>query len=176
MDTIGLLAAWVGVVSFLLALVIIVAAHLVTSPLQRRWARTSPARTEKRIQRLLADLATHELPSNAYVSDLVALYGTMILNLVAAVAVVLVSIQILDLAPALLASMLPFNIDSKAITRGTGLFLFVVSYFFVFRLSYLAVKIRMKSLPRKPGYAQMAMREIAALRERQGHSTGQMVL
>jgi hypothetical protein len=175
MDTIGLLAAWVGIVSFLLTTVTVVAVNLVTSPFQRWWAKTSPARAEKRIRRLFADLATSELPSDLYLSDLVSLYGTMILNLIAGVAVVLVSIQILDLAPALLASMLPFNIDSKALTRITGLFLFVVSYFFVFRLSYLAVKIRLKTLPRKPGYAQMALREIAELREHRGLSTDHVI-
>jgi hypothetical protein len=168
MDTIGLLAAWVGVVSFLLAVVTIMAVHLVASPFQRWWARTTPARAERRIQRLFEDLAANERPGNQHLSDLVSLYGTMILNLIAGVAVVLVSIQILDLAPALLASMLPFHIDSKLLTRITGVFLFVVSYFFVFRLSYLAVKIRLKALPRKPGYARMALREIAELRELRG--------
>jgi hypothetical protein len=168
MDTIGLLAAWVGVVSFLIAIVAIVAVHLVTWPFQRWWAKTSPARAEKRIQRLQADLAASDTPNNLYMADLVSLWGTMLLNLIAGVAVVMVSIQILDLAPALLASMLPFNIDSKLITRGTGIFLFVVSYFFVFRLSYLAVKIRLKTLPRKPRYAQMALKEIAELRELSG--------
>jgi|SRR5579871_557051 len=168
MDTIGLLAAWVGIVSFLLGIVAVVAVHLVTSPFQRWWAKTNPARAEKRIQRLQADLAANETTSNPYTADLVSLWGTMIVNLIAGVAVVIVSIQILDLAPALLASVLPFNINSKLITRGTGLFLFVVSYFFVFRLSYLAVKIRLKTLPRKAQYAQMASREIAELRERRG--------
>jgi hypothetical protein len=168
MDTIGLLAAWVGVVSFLLCVVIIVTVHLMTSPFQRWWAKTSPARAEKRIQRLQADLAAIDAPSNPYVTDLITLWGTTTLTLIAGVAVVMVSIQILDLAPALLASVLPFNINSKLITRVTGLFLFVVSYFFVFRLSYLAVKIRLKTLPRKPRYAQLASREIAVLRERRG--------
>jgi hypothetical protein len=168
MDTIGLLAAWVGTVSFLLATVIIVAVYLVTSPVQRWWAKTSSSRAEARIQRLFAGLATNELPSNTYLSDLVSLYGTIILTLVAGVGVVVVSIQILDLAPAMLASMLPFSIDTKLITRATGLFLFVVSYFFVYRLSYLAVKIRLLTLPRSPGYAQMALEEIAELRERRG--------
>ncbi len=171
MDTIGLLAAWVGVVSFLAAIAGIVAVHLVTSPFQRWWATTSPARAQKRIQSLFAGLATNELPGNSHLSDLVSLYGSMILTLVAGMGLVMVSIQLLDLAPALLASMLPFNIDSKILTRATGVFLFAVSYFFIFRLAYLAVKIRVLVLPRKKGYAQMALKEISELRERQGVST-----
>ena len=165
MDTIGLLAAWVGVVSFLLSVVIIVAGYLITSPLQWWWATTSRARAERRIQRLTADLATSQDPSSPYISDLISLYGTMILTLVAGVALVLMSIQLLDLAPALLAATLPFNIDSKLLTRVTGLFSFVASYLFIFRLSYLAVRIRAKTLPRKPGYAARASREIAKLRQ-----------
>jgi len=171
MDTIGLLAAWVGVVSFLFASICIVAAYLVATPFQRWWAMTSPARAQKRIQSLFADLAANETASNLDISDLVSLYGAMILTLIAGVGFVMVSIQILDLGPALLASTLPFNIDSKIMTRITGVFLFAASYFFVFRLAYLAVKIRIRTLPRKPGYGQRALKEIAKLRERRGAPT-----
>ena len=164
MDSIGLLAAWVGVVSFLIATVITVAMHLITSPLQRWWAQTSPKRSERRIERLQLDIATSQVPDTGYMSDLISLYGEMVLSLVAGVAVVIISIQILDLGPALLAASLPFNINAKLITRATGLFLLFSSYLFVFRLCFLSVKIRVKTLPRKSGFIQNSQKEITQLR------------
>jgi hypothetical protein len=168
MDTIGLLAAWVGVVSCLFAIVVAVSVHVATPRFQRWWARTSRARVEKRIETLLAGLAMNGNPDNAYIADLISLYGSMIVNLIAGAALVIVSIEILDLGPALLASMLPFNIDAKMLTEAAGLLTLVSSYFLIFRLSYLALKIRLRTLPRKRGYAEEASREIAQLRAAQG--------
>ena len=163
MDTIGLLAAWAGMLSFLLVTLITVATNLTTSPLQRWWAKTSPVRAGRRIQALRAEISASEIPSTAYVADLTCLYGTMILNLIAGATVVILSILVLDLGPSLLAAMLPFNIDSKFLTRATGLFLFAMSYVFVFRLSYLAVRIRKQTRSHTPGFARRAMQEIEDL-------------
>ena len=165
-DTFGLLAAWAGAVTFLIASFAIIAAYA-SDPLQRWWAKTSPRRTERRIQRLRADLAINEAPDSTYLMDLVSLYGTGIMNLVVGAAVLIMSIQILDLAPPLQVSTLPLNIDKNLIIRYTGLFFVVTSYFFVFRLSYLAMKIHRKTLSRRPGFAQMALQEIADLHDRQ---------
>src|SRR6266700_2511491 len=130
MDTIGLHAAGVGVVSFLLTIAIAGAAHLISPRFQRWWATTSPLRAQARIQRLYAGLEIGHSPDSGYTADLVALYGTMIINLVGAATMVIVSIEILDLGPAILASTLPFNIDARIITRLTGLFLLALSYCF----------------------------------------------
>jgi hypothetical protein len=164
MDSIGLLAAWVGIISFLLMSAMAGAAHFVTPRVQKYWAMNSPVRARRRIQRLDEGLEMAERPQTSYVADLVTLYGSMILNLVAAATVVVVSIEILDLGPALLASTLPFSIDAKLLTRFTGFFLLAVSYCFVFRLTLLAARIQNKTFPRKPGYSQRALREIAELR------------
>jgi len=163
MDSIGLLAAWVGIVSFLLMPAMAGAAHFVTPRLRTYWARTSPARARRRIEKLYEGLEMAERPQTAYVADLVTLYGSMILNLVAAASVVVISIQILDLGPALLASTLPFSIDAKLMTRFTGFFLLALSYVFVFRLTWLATRIQNKTVPRKRGYSQKALQEIAEL-------------
>src|ERR1700676_3545336 len=56
MDIIGLLAAWVGVVSFLLAVLIAIVVNLLTPGVQQLWAQTSRNRTEKRLHKLLNDL------------------------------------------------------------------------------------------------------------------------
>ena len=122
MDSIGLLAAWVGIISFLLMLALAGVAHFVTPHVQKYRALRSPVRARRRIQTLHEGLEMAERPQLAYLADLVTLYGTMILNLVAAATVVLVSIEILDLGPALLASTLPFSIDAKLLTRFTGFF------------------------------------------------------
>jgi hypothetical protein len=163
MDTIGLLAAWVGIISFLFAAVLAVAFCLAVPPMQRWWATTSKARAERRIHSLLVGLEMNGVPGNAHIADLISLYGSTILNLLAAVALVVISIEILDLAPAVLASVLPFNIDAKILTRVPGLLLIIMSYFFIFRLAGLAVKIRSITLPRKAGYVRMARIEIARL-------------
>jgi hypothetical protein len=175
LDSIGLLAAWVGIISFLLMLVMAGVAHFVTPHLQRYWAMTSPVRARRRIQNLYEGMELAERPQTAYLADLVTLYGTMILNLVAAATVVVVSIEILDLGPALLASTLPFSIDAKLLTRFTGFFLLAMSYCFVFRLTWLATKIRNKTVPRKPGYTQTALKEIAELRAKHGLAGKQAV-
>jgi len=107
MDTIGLLATWIGMLSFLLVTLITVAKNLRTSPLQRWWAKTSPNRAERRIQAIGAEIAACEIPSMAYLADLIHICGTMILNLIAGAAVVIISIQVLDLGPDLLASIIP---------------------------------------------------------------------
>jgi hypothetical protein len=164
MDSIGLLAAWVGIISFLLMPAMAGAAHFVMPHVGKFWAATSPARARRRLQELREGLEMAERPQTAYVADLVTLYGSMILNLVAAATVVLVSIEILDLGPALLASTLPFSIDAKLVTRFTGFFLLAMSYGFVFRLTWLATKIRNKTAPRKAGYSRKAQQEIAELR------------
>jgi hypothetical protein len=161
MDTIGLLAAWVGIFSFLAAIVVAAGVHLLTPWFQRWSSKTAPMLAQDRIQRPNADIDIGAAPDNAYIADLIELYGKMILNLIAAVALIIVSIEILDLAPSLLASTLPFNIDAKILTRATGLFLLISVYWFVFRLSYLAMKIRNKTWYRRPGYSRMASSEIA---------------
>jgi hypothetical protein len=164
MDSIGLLAAWVGIVSFLLMPAMAGAAHFALPLLEKYWATTGAARARRRLQKLNEGLEMAERPQTTYVADLVTLYGSMILNLVAAATVVVVSIEILDLGPALLASTLPFSIDAKLMTRFTGFFLLAMSYGFVFRLTWLATKIRKKTAPREPGYSRKAQHEIAALR------------
>jgi hypothetical protein len=165
MDTIGLLAAWIGILSVLSSVLIGAGVHLATPLVQRWWARTSGARAARRIEKLSSDLAAAlEAPDNGYLADLISLYGGMILNLIAGTALVIVSIEVLDLGPALLAAMLPFSINAKLLTRVTGFGLLAGSYGFLFRLSYLVVKLRLKTLPRKPGYARSAAREIARLR------------
>ncbi len=175
MDSIGLLAAWVGIISFLLMLAMAGVAHFVAPNAQRYWATTSLPRARRRIDKLSEGLELAERPQMAYIADLVTLYGTMILNLVAAATVILVSIEILDLGPALLASTLPFSIDAKLLTRFTGLFLLAISYCFVFRLTWLATKIRNKTIPRKPGYTGRSLKEIADLRAQFGLTAKQAV-
>lgn len=175
MDSIGLLAAWVAVVSFLVTTMVLGAVHLLIPRQQRWWAMTSPKRARERIQRLYAGVEIAERPDPGYVADLVALYGSMLLNLVSAAAVAVVSIEILDLGPSLLASTLPFSIDARLLTRFTGIIMLALSYYFVFRLTFLAIRIRDKTLPRKPGYSQMALDEIAALRGRYGFGSKQAV-
>jgi hypothetical protein len=128
MDTIGLLGAWVAVISFLLAALIAMGLNAL-SALSRRWrAHGEP---------------THKLtPETSHVATLVSLYGSLILTLVAAVGLMVVSIEILDIGPALLATTLPFNINTKILTRSIGLLTVVLSYCFIFRLSYLGIKLR----------------------------------
>ena len=81
----------------------------------------------------------------AHITDLVYLFGQMTLNLIGAVGLVVVSLVILDLGPALLASTLPFNINPKLLTRGTGVLTLGLTYIFVMRFCYLALRIRSRS-------------------------------
>jgi hypothetical protein len=168
MDTIGLLAAWIGVICLLFTIPVSLVAHALAPRIPQWWAKTSPARAERRIAILQDELGLTEGPDGAYVADLISLYGAATLSLIAAVGTVIVSLLILDLGPALLASILPFNIDSKILTRFTGLFVLAISYFFVFRLSYLTARIRLKTLIRNPEYAKRAVTEIAELQKRVG--------
>lgn len=170
MDTIGLLAAWTGILSILSSLVIAVAVYVATPMFQKWWAASSPDRAARRLEGLSADVALREPPDISYpdlnyIARLISLYGALVLNLVAGTALVIVSIEILDLGPALLAAVLPFNINPRILTRITGLALLAGSYIFIFRLSYLVVKLRLLTLDRKAGYAQRAAREISQLRQ-----------
>jgi hypothetical protein len=175
MDSIGLLAAWVGIISFLLMPVMAGVAHFATPHIQKYWAATSLVRARRRIQKLYEGLEMAERPQTTYVADQVTLYGSMILNLVAAATVVVISVEILDLGPALLAATLPFSIDAKLLTRFTGLFLLAVSYCFVFRLTWMAARIQNKTFPRQPGFSQKALREISELQAKYDLSAKQAV-
>jgi hypothetical protein len=169
MDTVGVLAAWVSVISFLFAVLVAIASHLFNSQYQRWWARTSKKRAERRLKRLLSDSAFDpRSPSSDYIADLVSLYGSMLLNLITAVGLVMISIEILDLGPALLSATLPFNIDSKALTRATGVLMLLFSYFFIFRLAYLGIQIRRQTNLMKSRNAERTSLEISQLRARLG--------
>ena len=176
MDTYGLLAAWVGITSFLFAIIISAAVSLFQSPLQQWWALTSRARSEKRLKRLAADWEAHRAdPGSAAVYELTALYGSLIFNAVAAVGLVMVSIEVLDLGPAILAATLPFNIDAKLLTHGMGLITLGLSYFFILRMSYLGIRLRAATLLRTAGNRARASRYIMQLRtrlEREGSAVG----
>ena len=81
-------------------------------------------------------------PGVTYLAVLVRLYGSAILNLVAAIGLMILSIVLLDLGPAVLAAAFPFNIDAKILVRSVGLVMLACGYFFIFRLSYLGIQIR----------------------------------
>jgi hypothetical protein len=130
MDTIGLLAAWVSVVSFLVATILAIAYHLARNLLERFTKPDAGASPE----------GAHS-PGSGDVAALVSLYGSTIVNLIGAVGLLIVSIEILDLGPAMLAATLPFHIDSKLLTRGTGVLTLIIAYFFLFRLAYLGIRI-----------------------------------
>jgi hypothetical protein len=165
MDTIGLLSAWVGIVSFLAAILVTAAAAFLTPRFQYWWAKTSRKRGERRITKLLAYVELHNnSPDNRNIAHLVSLYSEAILTLIAAVTLVVVSIEILDLGPALLASILPFNIDAKMLTRMTGVLMLLMSYLFIFRLSYLGAKLRRETSSKKR--LERALWEISHLRSR----------
>ena len=164
MDTIGLLATYVGVISLLLAAFIAFLIKLFMPTSLSWWATTSLQRAERRINVLIAGLEICDTPTIAHLADLISLYGGMILNLIGAVSLVIVSIEILDLGPALLASVLPFHFDAKLLTRISGLLLLFGSYFFIFRLVFLGVRISAQTTPRQAGYKRQALREIASLR------------
>lgn len=167
MDTYGLLAAWVGIVSFLVAIFIAIPAHFFIPQIRHVWAKTSRKRSEKRLQSLLADLEGYDNnPDTRYIADLVRLYGGMILNLVAAIGLVMMSIEILDLGSAILSAMLPFSINSKVLTRITGILTLIISYFFILRLTYLAIKIRLRTFARTPENMETIKRQISQLRAR----------
>ena len=164
MDTIGLLAAWVSIVSFLVAILGVMAGSLVLPRLQSWWAKTSPKRGEERLSKLLSYVDLHQDPDNRNIADLVELYGQITVTLVAAVALLLMSLEVLDLGPGILAQMLPFGIDSKMLTRGTGILMLLMGYLFIFRLSYLGVRLRRETRSKKA--QDRAMREISNLRSR----------
>jgi len=170
MDTIGLLAAWVGIVSCFCGVLLAIGIHVSTLTYRRLLAIASKKHARKRLNKLVLDLdATVSAPDNAYLADLISLYGSMILNLVAAIGLVMIAIEILDLGPALLASTLPFNVNAKLITRVTGIITLILSYYFIFRLCYLAVA-RIKIFRTTSGAADSISREIAYLRARVGSS------
>lgn len=120
MDTIGLLSAWLGVMSLLAAMLIMALMQLLTPRLERSGVSSS------------GDPAV----------QMVRLYGSAILTAIGAATVVVVSIEMMDLAPGLLAATLPFPIDGKTLTRVTGLMALVLLYYLLGRLCYLAVRIR----------------------------------
>jgi hypothetical protein len=175
MDTVGLLAAWTGIISLLSAVVIAAAVYVTTALFQRWWAATSPARAARRIEKLSADLAMLQAPDSAYLADLISLYGALIVTLIAGTALVIVYILVLDLGPALLAAILPFNINATVLTRITGLFLLFGSVVFVFRMSYLVVQLRLRTFPRRARYVRIALREIARMRQVQAAHTERVV-
>ena len=167
MDSVGLLAAWITVASLFFAVVAAVILHILGTPLERWWAGTSKPRSQARLRRLLASQeAGAQTPGTAYIAELVQLYGSAILNLVAAIGVVLLSIVLLDLGPALLAAAFPFNIDAKLLVRGLGILMLILSYFFIFRLSYLGVQIRRRVGARGPADTDAIKQEIARLSDR----------
>jgi hypothetical protein len=167
MDTIGLLAAWIAILSYLIGIVLTVLATFLARPCQQWWATTSKKRAEKRLRRLSSDLEHYREPADTwYISGLISLYGTMILTLTAAIGLVVVSIEILDLGPALLASILPFYINGKLITRITGVLTLGISYFFILRLCYLGVKLRRKYARDKADYMETTSEEISKLQKR----------
>jgi hypothetical protein len=164
MDTVGLLAAWVSIVSFLAAILAIVVGNLIVPILQSSWAKTSKRRGEKRLSKLLSYVELHKDPDNRDIADLVGLYGEVILTFTAAVAVLLMSLQVLDLGPGILAQMLPFGIDPKKLTRVTGVLMLVIGYLSIFRLSYLGMRLRRATCSKR--VQESAMREISSLRAR----------
>jgi hypothetical protein len=170
MDSIGLLAAWTSVVSFFVAVMVAIAFHLFGRRCQRWWARTSSKRSEKRLQQLLAYRKIDPRdPGTGYVGELVALYGSAMLTLVAAIGLVILSIVILDLGPAIIAAAeLPFRIDVKLLIRATGLVMLFIGYFFIFRLSYLGIQIRREVSFRRANDREELFDEIFQLRERLG--------
>lgn len=162
MDTVGLLAAWVSIFSFLAAILGIVVGTLVVPLVQSWWAKTSKGRGEKRLTKLLSYV--NEAPDNNDIATLVCLYGEVILTLMAAVAVLLMSLEVLDLGPGILAQMLPFGVDPKVLTRATGILMLVIGYLLIFRLSYLGVRLGREARSKRA--QQRAMREISHLRAR----------
>jgi hypothetical protein len=146
MDSIGLFAAWISVASFLFAIVVAIVYWVVGPRYQRFWVRTSRKRSEKRLKQLLAYSETDpNNPGTGYVAELVALYGSALLNLTAAIGLVIVSVVILDLGPSIVAAAaLPFSIDPRWLTRSTGVLMVLLGYFFIFRLCYLGIQISRK--------------------------------
>lgn len=164
MDTVGLLAAWVSIVSFLAAILGIVVGGPVIPLVQSWWAMTSKQRGEKRLRKLLSYVNIHKDPDNRDIADLVCLYGEVILTFMAAVAVLLMSLEVLDLGPGILAQMLPFGVDPQKLTRTTGVLMLLVGYLMIFRLSYLGVRLRRETRSKRA--QERVMREISHLRAR----------
>ena len=90
------------------------------------------------------------------------------MTLVAAIGLMIVSIQILDLGPAILAATLPFYINAKLITRVTGLLMLGIGYLFILRLCYLAVQLMRKYRRNKVEYLESTLAEISKLRSQFG--------
>jgi hypothetical protein len=164
MDTIGLLAAWVSIISFLVAILGVMVGAPAVPWLQSWWAKTSQKRSQERLSKLSSYVNLHHDPDNRNIADLVELYGQIIVTLVAAVALLLMSLEVLDLGPGILAQMLPFGIDPKVLTRGMGVLMLAIGYLFIFRLSYLGVRLRRETRSKKA--QERAMREISHLRLR----------
>jgi hypothetical protein len=165
MDTIGLLAAWLSIISLLFALGLATLLSAGSPYLGAWWATTTPQRAKRRVQKLLEGLEANETPGNSYLADLIALYGSAVLHVVGAVGLVMVAIITLDLGPALLAAILPFHFDAKVLTRITGLLLLAGSYLFMFRLAYLALRINRQVEPRKASYRHRVLTELSRLRK-----------
>jgi hypothetical protein len=169
MDTIGLLAAWVGIISCLVAAVMAIGALVLSTSLPRLLAKFSKVEAQKRLDKLLLEReAAIQTPDIAYLADLISLYGTMILNLVAAIGLVIVSIEVLDVGPALLAATLPFSVNSKLLMRFTGILILGLSYYFILRLSYLAVRMWLRKNRSGSTNPESASREISRLQSRLG--------
>jgi len=167
MDTVGLLAAWAAVVSFLVGIAVTLAASFLGRKPAQWWAITNRKRAEQRVRRLLMELQSYREPAdNWYLLGLVSLFATIILTLNAAIGVMIVSIQVLDVGPGLLAATLPFYVDAKVIARFTGLIMLGVTYLLILKLSYLLVKLRRQYSLNKEDRLAATIKEISALRNR----------
>jgi hypothetical protein len=167
MDTVGLLAAWVAILSFLGGILLVIFASFAGRRIRQWWAMTSKERAARRLRALASDLKCYSEPvDNWHVVGLISLYGSMIMTLIASIGLMIVSIQILDLGPALLAATMPFYINAKLITRVTGLLMLGISYLFILRLSYLWVKLKRKYVRNKVEYLKATEMEIFKLRSR----------
>lgn len=165
MDTLGLLAAWIGVVSFLFGIFVAIVLTLVGPALKIRWARTSRVRAERRLSELMASSNETEGSGTSFqVQNLIHLYGIFTITLVAALGFLILSTELLDFGPQLLATMLPFNIDSKLLTRSSGLLTCALSYLFIFRLAYLSkLLFAARTFPMRTA---KTLQEVSELRER----------
>ena len=165
MDTVGLLAAWVAVLSFLGGILLVIFTSFAQRRIRQGWAMTSKERAARRLRELALDLKCYSEPvDNWHVAGLISLYGSMIMTLIASIGLMIVSIQILDLGPALLAATMPFYINAKLITRVTGLLMLGIGYLFILRLCYLWVKLKRKYARNKVDYLEATVTEISKLR------------
>jgi hypothetical protein len=169
MDSIGLLGSWIAVISFLFAILVAIGMSVLTPIYERIWILTSRKRSESYMQRLRSNLEQCKAgPDNAHLAALISLYGSMILNLIAAVGLLVTSIEMLDLAPAILSATLPFDIDPKMLTRITGILTIALSYYFILRLSYLGTQLRLRTLSRRPEDITRLGKTITQLQARLG--------